>query len=140
MFFSHTIQMNGLLLRVFSISWMLSFTSHSIHAPRRRIQSVLNFSQRNRTDCYNHGGGNSVFVNPPYSSIGEWVQKCYYEAQKPGTIVVLLIPARTDTRYFHDYILHRSEVRFLKGRLKFGDSKNSAPFPSMVVIFRSPGA
>lgn len=49
---------------------------------------------------------------------------------------VLLIPARTDTKYFHNYILHRTEIRFVKGRLKFGDSKNSAPFPSMVVIFR----
>ena len=49
----------------------------------------------------------------------------------------MLIPARTDTKYFHDYILNRSEVRFLKGRLKFGDSKKSAPFPSMVVVFRA---
>lgn len=48
----------------------------------------------------------------------------------------MLIPARTDTKYFHDYILHRAEIRFLKGRLKFGKSINSAPFPSMVVIFR----
>lgn len=65
--------------------------------------------------------------------------KCYEEATKPGTVVVLLIPSRTDTKYFHDYILHRSEIRFIKGRLKFGDSANGAPFPSMVVIFRAPG-
>ena len=84
-------------------------------------------------------GGQRVFCNPPYSKIKEWVKKCYYEALKPGTLVVMLIPARTDTRYFHDYIIHRSEVRFVKGRLKFGDSKNSAPFPSMVVIFRAAG-
>lgn len=84
-------------------------------------------------------GGHRVFCNPPYSQISKWVKKCYEEAHKPGTIVVLLIPSRTDTRYFHDYILHRSEVRFVKGRLKFGDSKNTAPFPSMVVIFRAPG-
>lgn len=51
----------------------------------------------------------------------------------------MLIPARTDTKYFHDYILHRSEVRFISGRLKFGEAKNSAPFPSMIVIFRGPG-
>lgn len=81
-------------------------------------------------------GGCRVFCNPPYSQIGKWVEKAYREGTKDGTLVVLLIPARTDTRYFHDFILHRSEVRFIRGRLKFGDQKNSAPFPSMVVIFR----
>ena len=81
-------------------------------------------------------GGCRVFCNPPYSEISKWVEKAFREGHKDNTIVVMLIPARTDTRYFHDYILHRSEVRFVKGRLKFGDGKNSAPFPSMVVIFR----
>lgn len=81
-------------------------------------------------------GGCRVFCNPPYSQIGKWVEKAYREGTKDGTLVVLLIPARTDTRYFHDFIMHRSEVRFIRGRLKFGDQKNSAPFPSMVVIFR----
>ena len=75
-----------------------------------------------------------VFCNPPYSQIKEWVKKCYDEAGS-AIKIVLLIPARTDTRYFHDYIYHKSEIRFIKGRLKFGDSKNSAPFPSMIVIF-----
>ena len=81
-------------------------------------------------------GGQRVFVNPPYSRIGEWVFKAHREAQNDNTVVVMLIPARTDTRWFHDYIYHRAEVRFIKGRLKFGDAKNSAPFPSMIVIFR----
>ena len=81
-------------------------------------------------------GGYKVFCNPPYSNIAAWVEKAYREGCKDNTLVVLLIPARTDTRYFHDYILHRSEIRFVKGRLKFGEGKNSAPFPSMVVIFR----
>lgn len=84
-------------------------------------------------------GGRRVFVNPPYSRIADWVKKAYQESLKPNTVVVLLIPSRTDTKYFHNYIYHRSEIRFLKGRLKFGDSKNSAPFPSMVVIFRAAG-
>ncbi len=57
-------------------------------------------------------------------------------SQANGAIVVLLIPARTDTRYFHDYIYKKCEIRFIKGRLKFGDSKNSAPFPSMLCIFK----
>lgn len=82
-------------------------------------------------------GGNAVFCNPPYGrQIGKWVKKCYEESQKKDTICVMLIPARTDTRYFHDYIYKKAtEIRFIKGRLKFGESKNGAPFPSMVVIF-----
>lgn len=81
-------------------------------------------------------GGQRVFCNPPYSNISSWVEKAFRETRNDNTLVVLLIPARTDTRYFHDFIYQRAEIRFIKGRLKFGDSKNSAPFPSMVVIFR----
>lgn len=81
-------------------------------------------------------GGNIVFCNPPYGrEIGKWVEKCSKESKKPNTTVVMLIPARTDTKWFHEYIYKKAEIRFIKGRLKFGDSKNSAPFPSMVVIF-----
>ena len=82
-------------------------------------------------------GGAKVFCNPPYGrKIIDWVRKCYEESKKPDTTVVMLIPARTDTRYFHDYIYHKAkEIRFIRGRLKFGGSKNAAPFPSMVVIF-----
>nr|DAX20122.1 MAG TPA: DNA N-6-adenine-methyltransferase [Caudoviricetes sp.] len=81
-------------------------------------------------------GGQIVFCNPPYGmEIKKWVRKCYEESKKPNTVVVMLIPARTDTAYFHDYIYKKSEVRFIRGRLKFGDAKNSAPFPSMVVVF-----
>ncbi len=81
--------------------------------------------------------GETVFCNPPYGrAIKDWVRKCYEESKKPNTIVVMLIPARTDTSYFHDYIYHKAkEIRFVRGRLKFGNSKNSAPFPSMVVVF-----
>lgn len=84
-------------------------------------------------------GGSRVFCNPPYGlEIKKWVEKAYREGTKDNTLVVLLIPARTDTKYFHDYILNRSEIRFVKGRLKFGNEKQSAPFPSMLVIFRGP--
>jgi len=81
--------------------------------------------------------GHTVFCNPPYGrEIGKWVKKCYEESKKPGITVVMLIPARTDTSYFHDYIYKKAkEIRFVRGRLKFGNSKNSAPFPSMVVVF-----
>ena len=74
-------------------------------------------------------GGYRVFCNPPYSNISAWVEKAFRETRNDNTLVVLLIPSRTDTRYFHDYINHRAEIRFIKGRLKFGDSKNSAPLP-----------
>lgn len=57
-----------------------------------------------------------------------------------GGCVVMLLPARTDTKWFHDYIYNQAEIRFVRGRLKFGESQNSAPFPSMVVVFRSEGA
>lgn len=81
-------------------------------------------------------GGERVFCNPPYGrALYAWVKKAHDESHKPGTRVVMLIPARTDTRYFHEFIYHKAEVRFIKGRLKFGGSKNSAPFPSMVVVF-----
>ena len=82
-------------------------------------------------------GGHTVFVNPPYGKkIAAWVEKCYHESRKENTKVVLLIPARTDTVYFHRFIYRNAkEIRFIKGRLKFGDASNSAPFPSMLVIF-----
>lgn len=82
-------------------------------------------------------GGHKVFVNPPYGrEVGKWVRKAYEESRKPDTLVVMLIPARTDTSYFHDYIYHKAELRFIRGRLHFNESKEGAPFPSMVVIFR----
>ena len=82
--------------------------------------------------------GERVFCNPPYGKeIGNWVKKCYEEVLVGCELVVMLIPARTDTKYFHNYIYKKAtEIRFIKGRLKFGDAKNSAPFPSMVVIFK----
>ena len=81
----------------------------------------------------------TVWCNPPYGrKIGEWVRRALF-ASVAGNTVVMLLPARTDTKWFHDYIYKRDnvEIRFIKGRLKFGGCKNSAPFPSMVVIFRS---
>lgn len=78
--------------------------------------------------------GDTCWMNPPYGrEIGKWVKKASEERA-----TVCLLPARTDTKWFHDYIYKKPnvEVRFLKGRLKFGNSKNSAPFPSMIVIFK----
>ena len=85
-------------------------------------------------------GDHSVFCNPPYGrEIGKWVEKAYRTNKESGNLVVMLLPARTDTRWFHDFIYKKAEIRFVKGRLKFGGSKNSAPFPSMVVIYRKKG-
>lgn len=76
------------------------------------------------------------WMNPPYGrEIGEWVEKAYKSAQEYGSTIVCLLPARVDTRWWHDYCA-KGEVHFVKGRLKFGGSENSAPFPSAVVVFR----
>lgn len=82
-------------------------------------------------------GGRRVFCNPPYGrELPAWVRKCAAESKKPDTLVVMLIPARTDTSYFHEYIWHHAkEIRFIRGRLHFNGSKHSAPFPSMIVVF-----
>ena len=86
-------------------------------------------------------GGEPVFCNPPYGrNIGDWIRKASQEASKPDTLVVLLVPARTDTRWFQNHILHRAEVRFLPGRLKYevnGQAGEAAPFPSMIVVMRT---
>ena len=76
-----------------------------------------------------------VWCNPPYGrNVGQWVKKAH-DTASGGGFVVMLLPARTDTRWFHDYIYGKTEVRFIKGRLIFGSCQNAAPFPSMVVIF-----
>ena len=89
--------------------------------------------------------GETVFVNPPFGrEQAAWIKKGYEESLKPNTIVVFLIPARTDTRAFHNYLYPYAELRFIKGRLKFvnpdsdlpKDKWTAAPFPSMVCILR----
>jgi site-specific DNA-methyltransferase (adenine-specific) len=79
----------------------------------------------------------TVFVNPPYGSgITAWIAKGYSEARVWGHTVVMLLPSRTDTAWFHEYVLRADEIRFIRGRLKFSGWHTSAPFPSMVVVFR----
>ncbi len=80
--------------------------------------------------------GTRSFCNPPYSKIKDWVKKAYEESLN-GKLVVMLIPSRTDTIWWHDYIMKADEIRFIKGRLKFDEHKNSAPFPSAIIVFRS---
>lgn len=87
-------------------------------------------------DGLNIEWGKSNFVNPPYGNeIKKWCKKAYEEYLK-DKIVVMLVPSRTDTKWWHDFIMKAKEIRFIKGRLKFDDQKNSAPFPSCVVIFK----
>jgi site-specific DNA-methyltransferase (adenine-specific) len=77
--------------------------------------------------------GLTCWCNPPYGrEISKWVKK----AAESGATVVMLLPARTDTRWFHDYVYRKAEIRFIRGRLKFGGARNAAPFPSMIVVFR----
>jgi hypothetical protein len=80
------------------------------------------------------GGAN--YVNPPYGrELPKWIEKGFEQWQE-GKTVVFLIPSRTDTRWWHDYCMKASEIRFIKGRLKFDDQENPAPFPSAIIVFR----
>jgi len=86
--------------------------------------------------CWNT---HNVFMNPPYGrEIGKWVEKIFLDAcNDPWRVKVALLPARTDTKWFHDYIYNSAKIYFIRGRLKFNDEKGSAPFPSMIVIWNS---
>ena len=87
-------------------------------------------------DGLSRSWGTSTFVNPPYGKqIKLWMDKAYRESQM-GKVVVMLLPSRTDTQWWHDYAMKASEIRFIKGRLKFGNAKNPAPFPSAIVVFK----
>lgn len=76
-----------------------------------------------------------AFLNPPYGrEVGKWVQRAYEQAQQ-GVTVVALLPSRTDTRWWHDYVMRADEIRFIRGRLHF-DGRGPAPFPSAIIIWR----
>jgi len=81
--------------------------------------------------------GYAVWCNPPYGrKIGAFVAKGFTDAQRYGSTVVMLLPSRTDTKWWHDYVMNAAEIRFVRGRIKFVGGKSSAPFPSAVVVFR----
>ncbi len=76
-------------------------------------------------------GGNRVFCNPPYGrGIGDWLRKA-----READVAVYLLPARTDTKWWHEYAMQADEIRFLRGRLRFPPATNSAPFPSVILIY-----
>jgi hypothetical protein len=96
--------------------------------PNLRDGLVMDWSQ--------FASSKTVWLNPPYGrSIGLWTSKANFESRGGGLTIVLLVPARTDTNWWHKDIIQH-EIRFIKGRLKFGNQKNSAPFPSAVVVMK----
>ena len=118
-----------------------------------KLNNQYNFTLDPCSDIYNHKcnkyytkkengliqdwSDEIVFCNPPYGrEIYNWVKKCYVESLK-GVKIVLLIPSRTDTKYFHEFLYNKEHIRieFIKGRLKFSNSLNSAPFPSLLAYF-----
>lgn len=95
----------------------------------------LNGTQDGLARLFTEWHGHRVFCNPPYDRVSmyHWLSR-----GKEADLAVFLIPARTDTRWFHEFVLpYASEIRFIRGRLKFGGAKTGAPFPSMIVIFKS---
>jgi phage N-6-adenine-methyltransferase len=101
-------------------------------ANKENHKCIRYFTQE--TDGLKQNWHGICWMNPPYGrEIGKWVKKAY-ESSLNGATVVCLLPSRTDTKWWHEYCM-KGEIRLVKGRLKFGDSKNSAPFPSAVVIF-----
>lgn len=83
--------------------------------------------------------GHRNYVNPPYGpAIGAWCAKAWAESQA-GRLCVMLLPARTDTIWWHEYAMLADEIRFVRGRLKFGNADNSATFPSVVLVFSGKG-
>lgn len=83
-------------------------------------------------------GGQVCWMNPPYGKdISIWLKKAYDESRKPDTTVVCLIPSRTDTKYWHNFVMQAVEIRFIKGRVRFVGAVSSAPFPSAIVVFKN---
>ena len=87
-------------------------------------------------DGLNSEWGTVNYCNPPYSHLALWLEKGFEEWKK-GKTVVFLIPSRTDTKCWHEFVMKATEIRFVKGRLKFDEHKNSAPFPSAIVVFKA---
>ncbi len=89
-----------------------------------------------KNDGLSRAWGSRTYLNPPYGTeIAKWLFMAWAESLK-GKLVVCLVPSRTDTHWWHNYCMKADEIRFLRGRLKFGESKNSAPFPSAVIVFK----
>jgi phage N-6-adenine-methyltransferase len=111
-----------------------NFTLDSCATPENAKCPI--FFTREQDGLKQDWGTHRVFCNPPYGrTMGAWARKCF-EASQGGALVVLLVPSRTDTRWYHDWIEDKAEVTFLRGRLRFGGATTSAPFPSMLCVYR----
>ena len=111
----------------FNIAWDVCAEHHTAKCPGYWTKDDDGLSRTWEGVCY---------MNAPYGrEITKWGKKAY-ESSIHGVTVVCLLPSRTDTRWWHDYVMFADEIRFVKGRLKFDGHKNSAPFPSAVVIFK----
>ena len=101
--------------------------------------TCLGFTDGLEMDWYQERYNSNVFwMNPPYGrKIIKWIEKAYIESKK-GATVVCLVPAKTDTKWWHEYVM-KGEIRFIRGRLRFSGSKENAPFPSAIVIFNGMG-
>ena len=131
--------MNGRLQKHFLLNWMPNFILILIRARHRKTRSANASIPLKMMDLRGAGTRERerVFVNPPYGKeISKWVKKAYEESRY-CEVVVMLIPARTDTAWFWNYIHGKAEIRFVRGRLHFNDSKSAAPFPSMVAVFNN---
>jgi hypothetical protein len=131
-----------------SARWTANFISRWTRRPRPSVDWYEEFHREAAEDSRKEGVPPPIcWLNPPYSKCREFIAKAAAEARK-GCTVVCLVPSRTDTRWWHEHVWDAEkhqprpgvEVRFIKGRLKFGGSTNSAPFPSVVIVFRPPQA
>jgi hypothetical protein len=112
-----------------------AITSRSTHARQQKTRNARSNFTKEQDGLKQDWGSYRVFCNPPYGrTMGAWARKCFESAQA-GALVVLLVPARTDTRWYHDWIEDKAEVTFLRGRLRFGGATTSAPFPSMLSVY-----
>jgi phage N-6-adenine-methyltransferase len=96
---------------------------------------VKKYFTKEQNGLYRSWCGEKVFMNPPYSRLAQWMAKAFSAARDDGATVVCLVPSRTDVRWWHRYAM-KGEMRFIQGRLQFNNHKNSAPFPSSIVVFR----
>ena len=145
--------MNRVLLSSKSMTWRtppelferLDAEYHFVLDPaatKETAKCCLYYTPEDDGLCQSRNCGGAVFCNPPYGrQVGRWVKKAYEESKKMSDPIVLLIPARTDTAYFHEYILGKAELRFLRGRVRFlredGTPGDAAPFPSMIVVYNA---
>jgi site-specific DNA-methyltransferase (adenine-specific) len=128
----------------FNTKGLMSSFNHEWRTPKRIyeiLEAEFHFDfdpcpQNPKFDGLNIAWGACNFVNPPFKHISKWIKKGYEEWQL-GKTIVFLIPSRTDTRYWHDYIMKATEIRFIKGRLCFNDCGKPAPFPSAIIVFKA---